>query len=217
MKLFKNSYEKAYNLDLKINNIIKDIKKNNSSLDEEELRRLIDGFTDWFMNQSNITSTNMYKENDMLKFALEKQEVLLQNFNMNLLLKYLKESSLEHYHNKIVDDDLFRRKILYCTLLNTIKVGGRYKGAEYGLVFSKTFGFDLSIPLHYASYDSRMDNKRLKEYIDTYIELGGSKHVYWLPNYFDNDKKSKYCMEELEYVISYIDNLSKDKSYKKFI
>ena len=78
--------------------------------------------------------------------------------------------------------------------------------------------FDISIPMTYASYDGSLNNPRLKEFINKYIELGGSKYVYWLPNYFSKDIKNRFVMEELGDVINYIQyDLSKDKKsyYKK--
>lgn len=204
MGIFKSSYDKVYNLNIRIDNIIKKEVKKDPNLDIIKLNTLIDIIFSWFVHNINNASNKMYNEIDMLKIIDEDQKILLNIFNMSSLLNRVKiDPMLCKICDKLVNNDGFRRRMLYASLLKTIETKGAYLGAEYGLVFAKTFNFNLAIPTHYASYDSKITNPRLKEYISKYLELGGNKYICLLPYYFNNDKKTKYYMNKNIHMIKY--------------
>lgn len=200
---FISSIEKAYNLDIKKERKINEIIKKDKTLNKDEINKIISIISAWSICRYQNASKELYNEFNMLKLASENIKLLLEIFNMNSLNANLKEVLSKGEYEKFIKDDAYRREILYLALLQIINQGGKTYGAEYGLVYAKTFNFDLSTPLHYASYDEGMNDPRLKEYINTYLKLGGSKNVYWLPSYYSENKKQKYNMEELKYVIDY--------------
>ena len=200
---FISSVEKAYNLDIKKERKINEIIKKDKTLNKDEINKIISIISAWSICRYQNASKELYNEFNMLKLASENIKLLLEIFNMNSLNANLKEVLSKDEYEKFIKDDAYRREILYLALLQIINQGGKTYGAEYGLVYAKTFNFDLSTPLHYASYDEGMNDPRLKEYINTYLKLGGSKNVYWLPSYYSENKKQKYNMEELKYVIDY--------------
>lgn len=200
---FISSVEKAYNLDIKKERKINEIIKKDKTLKKDEINKIISIISAWSICRYQNASKELYNEFNMLKLASENIKLLLEIFNMNSLNANLKEVLSNDEYEKFIKDDAYRREILYLALLQIINQGGKTYGAEYGLVYAKTFNFDLSTPLHYASYDEGMNDPRLKEYINTYLKLGGSKNVYWLPSYYSENKKQKYNMEELKYVIDY--------------
>lgn len=208
MSFFKSN-EKAYNLDNKINKKIKNIVKKDNILNYDREKELIEYITNFYMK--NIDNYSTYYGNDLLKLVDEDNKVLLDMFNMNNLLLNLKELLDNYEYDKFINDDNYRRNIMYATLLNIIKIGGPYKGSEYGLIYSKAFNFDYSTSMMYASYDSSMLNERFIEFLNKYISLGGSTNVYWLPNYFKNDTKDKYIMEPLYEVVKYTNMFGKNE------
>lgn len=218
--MFKNMFKKAnmnaYDIDTIINNLVKKI--DNKEGNEKIIKGLISTVSSWYIIKAYNASLNLYGEEDMLKLASEKQKDLLNIFNANDLLNEVASKDLiADYYTDLVNNHEFSRDIYFASLLRIIDLGGADKGAEYGLVFAKTFNYDLAIPMRYASYDSNPTNPRLSEFVSKYLELGGNKNVYWLSNYFDEDPKSRYCMEELGYVISCQDVLNAAKKNGKRI
>lgn len=210
---FISATEKAYNLEIRKARKINKMLKNDKKLDKEIIEKLVSIISAWSICKYNNASMKLYKENNMLKLASEDQKLLLQIFDKNNLLNNLEKILEIKDYEKLSNDDTYRRNIMYLSLLQMIIQGGKTYGAEYGLVFAKTHNFDLSTPMHYASYEKGMSDLRLKEYIDVYLKSGGSKNVYWLPKYYSEDKKSKYNMEELEYVINFLE-INKEKQKK---
>lgn len=202
---FISSTEKAYNLELKKEKQINELLKKDKSISKEEVEKIISIITAWSICRYSNASKELYKDSNMLKLAREDKKLLLEIFNMNSLLGNLNKVLKEEEYQRFLDDDSYRRKIMYLSLLQIINQGGKTYGAEYGLVFAKTFNFDLATPMHYASYEDGMSDPKLKEYIDIYLKSGGSKDVYWLPSYYSDNKKNKYNMEELRYVMSFLE------------
>lgn len=202
---FISSTEKAYNLELKKEKQINELLKKDKSISKEEVEKIISIITAWSICRYSNASKELYKDSNMLKLAREDKKLLLEIFNMNSLLGNLNKVLKMEEYQRFLDDDSYRRKIMYLSLLQIINQGGKTYGAEYGLVFAKTFNFDLATPMHYASYEDGMSDPKLKEYIDIYLKSGGSKDVYWLPSYYSDNKKNKYNMEELRYVMSFLE------------
>lgn len=202
---FISSTEKTYNLELKKEKQINELLKKDKSISKEEVEKIISIITAWSICRYSNASKELYKDSNMLKLASEDKKLLLEIFNMNSLLGNLNKVLKEEEYQRFLNDDSYRRKIMYLSLLQIINQGGKTYGAEYGLVFAKTFNFDLATPMHYASYEDGMSDPKLKEYIDVYLKLGGSKDVYWLPSYYSDNKKNKYDMEELRYVMSFLE------------
>lgn len=211
MNIFRSIDYKTYDIDTKINNQIKSIRKNylvkkindeEKKADNSALSYAIDKISTWYLIRfENVLHMINESNRDLLKVVDLDKRFLLDVFCMNDLTKSL-ENTLTSEQKKLFENNFeFRRNILYCSLLDIIKKGGPFSGSEFGLVFSKMFNFDYSIAMHYASYDSSFYNPRLKEFINKYLELGGCKQVYWLPNYFSDDEKERFCLEELEDVI----------------
>ena len=202
---FISSTEKVYNLEIKKEKQINELLKKDKTLSEQEVNILISIITAWSICKYSNASKELYKDSNMLKLAREDKKLLLEIFNMNSLLGNLNKVLKEEEYQRFLNDDSYRRKIMYLSLLQIINQGGKTYGAEYGLVFAKTFNFDLATPMHYASYEDGMSDPRLKEYIEVYLKLGGSKDVYWLPSYYSDNKKQKYNMEELSYIINFLE------------
>ncbi|MBE6159907.1 MAG: hypothetical protein E7157_02545 [Lactobacillales bacterium] len=210
---FISATEKAYNLELKKERKMNKMLKSDKSLNKETIEKIVSIISAWSICRYNNASKKLYKENNLLKLASEEQKVLLQIFDKNSLFNNLEKVLEKYEYNKFKEDDNYRRSVMYLSLIQIIIQGGKTFGAEYGLVFAKTHNFDLATPMHYASYENGLTNPKLKEYIDVYLKSGGSKDVYWLPTYYSENKKDKYSMEELGYIIKYLElnNLEKQK------
>lgn len=207
MSFFKSIELKNYDLDTKINNKLKECnkymkeKKNNSP----SIKMSVEEITNRHIRFCNDMLVEK-KDYELIDLVSENQIDLLEKFNISSLInsfeKILTDEEIElfNYNND------FRRKILFSSLFNIIKIGGSEKGAEYALIFAKMFSFNYSIPMHYASYDGTVYNPKLKKFISKYLEIGGSEITYWLPNYFSDNNKIKYSCEELEKVIEIIND-----------
>lgn len=223
MSIFTNTYDLDEKIEKQIRKIIKTYFKKKKKMEDKiedkiTLKNMIDEIAENHIIKFDMYTNSYSNENDLLEIASENKKFILDIFDMNKLIKILETVSTKEEIELFNNNDEFRREVLYTSLLEIIKIGGANKGSEYGLVFAKAFNFDISIPMTYASYDGSLNNPRLKEFINKYIELGGSKYVYWLPNYFSKDIKNRFVMEELGDVINYIQyDLSKDKKsyYKK--
>lgn len=215
MALFKIN-DKAYNLDYKINKKLKNEIKKDNDLNFDNLKKLVTELTNWHIENSNNASDKLY-EGDLLKLVDEDVKTLLDIFDMSSFLLNIKETLNETEYNKFVEDDTFRRNIMYAALLNIIKIGGAYKGSEYGLVFSKAFNYDYATSMMYASYSKSMLNERYIEFLNKYLSLGGSTNVYWLPNYFSDNEKNRYIMEPLYEVIKYTKLFGKINENEKIL
>lgn len=202
---FISATEKAYNLELRKKRYLNKIIKKDDTLNIDTIDKIISIITAWSICRYSNASKELYNDNNLLKLANEEKKLLLEIFNMNSLLNNLKNVLDEQEYTKFSNDDSYRRNIMFSSLFQIIIQGGKTYGAEYGLVFAKTFNFDLAIPMHYASYEQGMRDPKLKEFIEVYLKSGGSKDVYWLQSYYSEDKKNKYNMEELEYVIKFLE------------
>jgi len=201
---FKSATEKAYNLELRKERNLNCILKKNKTLNKEKIEKIVSIISAWSICRYNNASKELYNEINMLKLANEEQKLLLQIFDKSHLFANLEKVLEQDEVKKFLSDDNYRREVMFLSLIQIIIQGGKTYGAEYGLVFAKTHNFDLGVPMHYASYECGMNDPKLKEYIDAYLKSGGSKDVYWLPKYYEENKKNKYNMEELEYVINYL-------------
>lgn len=195
--MFRSSTEKAYNLELIIGRLKRNILKKDETVNDRHLDELINTIALYHKDRFERVPNMLYKDEnkDLVDLAKEDEKTLTEIFNMNNLYQILKlhpNYTKERYKN----DDDFRRKVMRIVLYEVIDQNGKGKGAEYGLIFAKIFNFDVSVPMHYASYDGMFDPAFLK-YYDTYLGIGGSPYTYWLPNYYDNDSKSKYNLEDL--------------------
>lgn len=221
MSIFTNTYDLDEKIEKEIRKIIKTYFKKKKLMEDKiedkiTLKNMIDEIEENHMTKLDMY-TNVYSnQSDLLDIANFSKKEILDIFDMNKLIKILETLATKEEMELFNKNDQFRRDVLYVSLLEMIKLGGANKGSEYGLIFAKAFNFDLSIPMTYASYDSSLNNPRLKEFIDKYIELGGNTQVYWLPNYFSKNIKNRFVMEELNDVIDYIENYSDNKkSYSK--
>lgn len=202
--MFFKSNEKFYNLDIKKEKLIKNLIKQDNRLNEKNLNGLVNMISIYHTNQFKNIPNQLYhnQDKDLIDVSKESRDLLLQIFNMNELYKILKEST-NYEKQRFEQDDNFRRNIMLASLYDIISSNGKYRGAEYGLIFAKAFNYNISVPMQYASYDGMFDERFIK-YVDTYLGLGGTDKMYWLPSYFDMNKKNKYDMEELYKVIDII-------------
>lgn len=212
MMLFRSN-EKAYNLDYKIGKRLREEIKIDDSLTYDNEEKLINLLADWHIKKMDHYSN--YYENDLLKIANEDTKILLDMFDMNSFMEFLKGKIENYEYDKFENNYTYRRNIMYVALLQIIKNGGAYKGSEYGLIFSKAFNFDYATSMMYASYDSSMLNERFIEFLNKYLEIGGSLNTYWLPNYFSNNTKNKYDMEPLYEVYKYTKMFGNEKILHK--
>ena len=190
---FKSATEKIYNLENKKQKVIKNLIKEDNSLREDNLNELINLISIYHINKFKTLSQHLYnnKEN-LVDVAKESKELLLKIFNINNLYQLLKQNP-SYENQRFEKDDEFRRKIMNASLYQVISIGGKEKGPEYGLIYAKMFNYSLGLPMQYASYNGIYDERFIK-YVDTYLGLGGSDKLYWLPNYFDSTEKNKYSM-----------------------
>ncbi len=195
MKL-KSIYDKVYDLDERIDKVIKAMIKHDKSLDSKKIKRIVSDMANWHIQKSDSAALSLYGEKDMLKLVMEDKKMLLDIFDMNSYLTKLSNEITDDYYEKMLDDD-FRRKIVKCSLFESIKLGGLNKGCEYGLVLARIFNFDLAIPMTYASYDNGVLDEGFNKCVDTYLQLGGSSNIYVLNSYFKGNRKDKYNMDDL--------------------
>ena len=207
--MFKSRIEKNYNLELKIEELKKNLIKRDNVINKKHLDGLVNTISLYYKNQFKGVPNNLYQDEDkdFLNLAREDKTLLIELFDMNNLYQLLNFTP-NYERNRFEKDYEFRRSVMNIALYETILENGKGKGAEYGLIFAKIFNLDLSIPMTYASYDGMFD-ERFQKFYNTYKDLGGSLNTYWLPNYFDAEGKEKYDMEnlselipELEYTIS---------------
>lgn len=204
MSLFRTN-EKAYDLAVIKEELIKKLIKEDKKLNKEELSNLIEETTNWHIRKMDYFKNELYKDESLLNLALESKQLLLEMFDNNSLFQHLfVQKSYEN--KKFINDDQFRRKVLLATLYNVINKGNKQYGSEYGLVYSKTYNFDLTIPFRYVSYSNGMVDPELKKYIDVYSNLGGPIDTYFLPKYFESDKKDRYDIEFLSTILTYYRN-----------
>ena len=199
---FKNSTARIYNLENKKQRKIKQLRKQDNQLNITNLDELINTVAIYHINQFRLLPNQLYNNNaDLIDISKESKELLLEVFNINRLYRVL-NNNYNYEKHKFENDDEFRRSVMNAVLYQIIEIGGKEKGPEYGLIFSKIFNYKIELPMQYASYNSIYDERFIK-YIDTYLELGGSDNIYWLPNYFE-DNKNKYNMEPLYEIIDII-------------
>jgi hypothetical protein len=220
VSIFTNAYDLDERVERQMRKIIKTYLKKKKTMEDKiedkiTLKNIIDEIADNHMTKLDIYTNFYSNQNDLLEIASKDNKFILDIFDMNNFIKILETIATSEEIDLFINNDQFRRNILYASLFKIIKDGGAYRGAEYGLLFAKAFNFDIAIPMTYASYDSSMSNPRLKEFIDKYFELGGSINTYWLPNYYSNNIKNKYNMLELQEVVGFIDYLKDNKSYYK--
>jgi hypothetical protein len=191
----------VYDLDKKIDNIIKRIKKeyfdnNINDYYSEKMKWMIKEISDWHTSKFYLYLL-MNNKKDLLSLIDYTNEELLTIFDMNELMQQLSIGIDQKMKKLLIENDKFKREMFGASLYQIIKDCGRYEGSEYGMIFAKMFNFSYSIPMLYASYDSKETNPRLAEFISKYLEIGGSINTYWMPYYFDND----YSLVELNEVI----------------
>ena len=203
--LFKYSYERAFNVELKLDKLEKNISKM-SDCKKNEVDKLINTVSSWY-----ISRINGLNNDDLLVYASLEKKKLLDYLNINGLFNILNDNKI---NNKFKDDDSFRREILYASQFKILSVLGKSKGPEYLLIFEKIFNFNYETSVRYASYDTGIYGSEYIKFIDTYLRLGGSKDVYVFKDYYSGDENKKYNMEELSTIINEIrdyKNLQKQK------
>lgn len=206
--MFRNS-EKTYNLSIIIERLKKALMKKYNNIDKQQLDGLVNTIAIYHKNQFKFIPNRLYQNQDkeFIDLALEDSQKLATFFNISNLYQLLKVNT-NSIKQKYAQDDNFRREIMNIVLYEIIEQGGKDQGAEYGLVFAKTFNFNLAIPMHYATYDGTYDYRFLKFY-DVYKNIGGSLYVNILPNYYTKTDKSRYYTDdlselapELDYIIN---------------
>lgn len=96
-------------------------------------------------------------------------------------LQYIEEK-YQNFNNRSFLDN----KILDCVMYQIICRGGKYIGPRRAFLFAKENNRSLEIPLIYGIDKS---DPYLKDFIDEYIKLGGSRELRCYVNYFDNKIK----------------------------
>lgn len=219
---FFRSTNKSFDLNYKIDNKVKEMyknyfKKSKNNIDEyvciSTLNSCINEIAKWNIFRFDFSQQALNKE-EIIDFTLEDQKTLLDLFNMNQLVERLKFMFDDEQTNLFEYNDKFKRDLMYCAMLKMIQLGGRNKGSEYALIFAKMFNFDYATAMQYASYDGDQRNPRFRKFLNTYLELGGTDKVYWLPKYFD--KEDRFVMEELEDVISFVETFYEVQKIKRF-
>ena len=209
---FRTSNEKSYNLEYKIEKGIMNLIKADNKIDKKNLEQLVNKVAYHHIDQFTNVPKKLYPNDnkDLVDIAKEPQENLLKIFNIDRLYKSLNLNP-NYVVKKFENNDEFRRKVMKISLYKIISSGGKNYGSEYGLIYAKTFNFLLDTPMRYVSYKDGILDERFIKYVDTYLELGGSPNVYWLKNYFSDNTKAKYDIEELGEVIKILNLYLKER------
>ena len=98
-------------------------------------------------------------------------------------------------------------------MLSIIKDGGKTKGPELSLLFSKVFinlGFKClpEYSMRYASYQNGIIDDNYIRFVNAYMDLPYStSYIYLLPDYFDSNIKKKYNVEDLTDILKEYEKL----------
>lgn len=195
--MFRNSVEKSCNIELLIEREEKRLIKTYGKIDKNQLDNLVNAIATYQKTQFEFIPDKLYKNEgkDLIDLAKEDIKLLSEIFDINNLYHML-DCSKNELTDKFKEEYEFRRRVLGITLYKILSKFGKEKGPEYGLLFAKIHNLNIALPMTYASYNGMFDEKFLK-FFETYKSIGGPSNIYWLPNYYDNDPKSKYNMEDL--------------------
>ncbi len=217
LNLTNKSYDINFKIDNEVRKCCRKYIKCTNVVDEymniSMLKGVIKNIAEWYMKNFDTLKEALNKE-ELVDLALEDKELLMKHINIYQLKAQLLISLTYEQKELFVNNESFKRKMIYLSMLKIIELGGKDKGSEYALIFAKKYDLDYAPAMQYASYSGKITDERLKKFINIYLQLGGSKDVYWLPNYFK--EKNRYDMEELEDVIRINNELSStQKKYKK--
>ena len=147
----------------------------------------------------------------ILNIIEEPVEDLLGEFDINYLFGLVSDLNVD-VHKIFSNYPSIRKKILNLVLYELINQFGKSNGPERALLFSKMLPESTSpeIAMKYASYDNVYDERFIR-FTKEYLKLpSASESIYWAPKYFDNDPKTKYCVEELRNIINDYNEKTRD-------
>ena len=227
-----NSWKKAIELDSVISNryfeLLKKIllfKSDEYVVDHNDLTAIVLEIEDYY--DKCVTAMCQERNIDETKSILD----ILEEPVEDLLQKYIpgqkttnnyEEFSIRDLYERVdscdnklsvlfKDNDQIRKDILNIVLYDLIRKYGKSNGPERALLLSKLLPGSTSsgIAMQYATYSNRYDEKFIR-FLKVYLQQPTStESIYWIPSYFDGDKKTKYCVEELHDVIDEIESVTK--------
>ena len=200
------SWKKSIELDYAIANEYKKIKNESRKLlDDSDIAVFVEVLGEYY--NAFITRICNAQEVDEKGNLFEIMELpveeLLQEFNIPEFYGVLKHYS--QYSENVLklfnNSEEIRKNMMKIVQYNLIEDYGKSYGPERAFILAKMFPESASstIPMAYASYKDRYDEKFIR-FLKDYLELpNSSESIYWIPKYFDNVKndKYKYCVEEL--------------------
>lgn len=156
--------------------------------------------------------------NNLIGMHITNAYEYLKSLNLSLNLKQI-ENVINDYNNF----KYLKEEFLNCVMYNIIERGGNIIGPRRGLIFAYEFNKDISIPIKYGIDYSDL---YLKDFISTYIKLGGNININCIIDYFYRDSDNydftknnlKDIMEKINYVyVKSEQNLVNDKKVKKLV
>ena len=156
--------------------------------------------------------------NNLIGMHITNAYEYLKSLNLSLNLKQI-ENVINNYNNF----KYLKEEFLNCVMYNIIERGGNIIGPRRGLIFAYEFNKDISIPIKYGIDYS---DPYLKDFISTYIKLGGNINIKCIIDYFYRDSDNydfttnnlKDIMKKINYVyVESKQNVVNDNKVKKLV
>lgn len=206
----KNTYDIETILKKKTENLLKvipEINFNDIELFINQIKKYMCEYTDLLTKKYK----DVVKDYSILPIIEKNGEELLKDFDYNKFNQIIKSNN--EIELKFNDNEDIREKILNIVLLSIIKDGGKTKGPELSLLFSKVFinlGFKClpEYSMRYASYQNGIIDDNYIRFVNAYMDLPYStSYIYLLPDYFDSNIKKKYNVEDLTDILKEYEKL----------
>lgn len=127
-----------------------------------------------------IEALNTYgihlKGEDFVGKHIEEVYQILKDLNLSLDLREIDDAINNYKKFKKLKEEF-----LNCVMYNIIERGGNRIGPRRGLIFAREFKRDISVPMKYGV---DLSDPNLREFMDVYFRLGGSKDLECIKEYF---------------------------------
>lgn len=117
----------------------------------------------------------------------------LLNTLKQLNIKIPKNNELENKIKYYEINKKSKEEILNCVMYRIIERGGNRIGPRRGFIFAKEFNLNINIPMRYGIDYS---DPGLYDFINEYINAGGTKELVCISNYFSREKKNQFLGTE---------------------
>lgn len=165
-------YDHSYS-DIVYTNIKRRVTQPHFHLDSNGFVKIADYVE--LLNNSNI----QFKEENFIGKHIKEVYDYLKKLKLDIDLREMKDT-IENYENF----EYMKQKFLDCVMYNIIERGGNRIGPKRGLIFAREFKRDINIPMKYGVDTS---DPKLREFMNVYFKLGGSKTLECIDGYFNRD------------------------------